>query len=88
MEVKLSPAMEKRLAEHIAPNGRYVSAEALVEEALKSWLDAAADSVDQEKLEAILMEGLESGPPTEMTQRNWTEIRVEAMKQYETLKRG
>ena len=37
----------------------------------------------QEKLEALLMEGIHSGEPTEMTRRDWDEIRKEAVKQFE-----
>ncbi|MBL8291334.1 MAG: hypothetical protein JNN08_05835 [Bryobacterales bacterium] len=35
----------------------------------------------QEKLEALLMEGLQSGSPSEMTRKDWDEIRAEALKQ-------
>ena len=40
----------------------------------------------QEKLETLLMEGIQSGEPTEMTRKDWTDIRHEALKQFEARK--
>ncbi len=40
----------------------------------------------QEKLEALLHEGLESGSLTEMTQRDWEEIRRKALAGLKTRK--
>ena len=40
----------------------------------------------QEKLEALLMEGIQSGEATEMTRRDWDEIRKEAVKKFEARK--
>ena len=40
----------------------------------------------QEKLEALLMEGIQSGEPTEMTRQDWSDIRAEALKQFEARK--
>ena len=37
----------------------------------------------QEWLEALLMEGIQSSEPTEMTHQDWDEIRREARKQFE-----
>ena len=37
----------------------------------------------QEKLEALLMEGIQSSGPTEMTRQDWADIRREALKQFE-----
>ncbi|MBK7927445.1 MAG: type II toxin-antitoxin system ParD family antitoxin [Bryobacterales bacterium] len=39
-----------------------------------------------EKLEALLMEGIQSGEATEMTRRDWDEIRKEAVKKFEARK--
>lgn len=36
-----------------------------------------------ERLEALLLEGMQSGDPTEMTRQHWDEIRAEAMRQFE-----
>ena len=40
----------------------------------------------QEKLEALLMEGIQSGKPTGMTRRDWEDVRRQAMKQFEARK--
>jgi antitoxin ParD1/3/4 len=40
----------------------------------------------QEKLETMLLEGLQSGEPTEMTRQDWADIRQEAARQFETRK--
>jgi antitoxin ParD1/3/4 len=40
----------------------------------------------QEKLEALLMEGILSSEPTEMTRQDWDDIRKEALKQFEARK--
>ena len=40
----------------------------------------------QYKLEAMLMEGIQSGEPTEMTRQDWADIRKEALRQFEARK--
>ena len=40
----------------------------------------------QEKLEALLIEGIQSGEATEMTRQDWSDIRAEALKQFEVRK--
>jgi antitoxin ParD1/3/4 len=37
----------------------------------------------QETLEALLMEGIQSSEPVEMTRDDWDEIRREGLKQFE-----
>ena len=37
-------------------------------------------------MEAQLMEGIQSGEPTEMTRQDWKDIRAEALKQIEARK--
>ena len=39
-----------------------------------------------EKLEAMLIEGIQSGGSTEMTRQDWADIRQEAVKQFEARK--
>ena len=41
----------------------------------------------QDQLEAFLMEGVESGEPTEMTRQDWDDIRQEGRKLFEARKR-
>jgi antitoxin ParD1/3/4 len=36
----------------------------------------------QEKLEALLLEGLAGGEATEMTRQDWSEIRAEGLKEF------
>jgi antitoxin ParD1/3/4 len=38
----------------------------------------------QENLELRLIEGIQSGEPTEMTRRDWEDVRREAVKQLES----
>jgi hypothetical protein len=40
----------------------------------------------QEDLETLLMEGLCSGPPTEMTREDWADLRCEAIELLELRK--
>ncbi len=40
----------------------------------------------REKLETLLLEGLRSSEPTEMTRQDWDDIRREALKQFEARK--
>jgi antitoxin ParD1/3/4 len=80
MDVKLSPELEKRIAEHVARQGQYASAEVFVEQAVVAQLEAEESDA---RLEALMAQGLESGPATEMTREDWAEIRGEAMKQHE-----
>lgn len=40
----------------------------------------------QDKLEALLVEGIQSGQPTEMTRQDWDDIRREAFEQFEARK--
>ncbi len=40
----------------------------------------------QEKLQALLMEGIQSGEPTGMTRQDWSDIRTEALKLFESRK--
>jgi antitoxin ParD1/3/4 len=39
-----------------------------------------------EKLEAMLLDGIQSSEPTQMTREDWDEIRKEALKQFEARK--
>ncbi len=42
----------------------------------------------EEKLEALLIEGLESGPPIEVTPEWWQKIRVEVLRRIQQGERG
>jgi antitoxin ParD1/3/4 len=78
MNVSL-PDQLKEFVDNQVDSGRYGTVSEYVRELIRE--DERRKS--QEKLEALLMEGLQSGKPTEMTRQDWAEIRGEAMKQFE-----
>jgi antitoxin ParD1/3/4 len=62
--------------------GRYSS----VSEYVRDLIRDDEKRKTQEKLELLLMEGIESGPATELTRADWDEIRREAAKEFEARK--
>jgi antitoxin ParD1/3/4 len=79
MNVSL-PEQLKAFVDHQVGSGRYGTVSEYVRELIREDEKRKA----QEKLETLLLEGLQSGKPTEMTRKDWAEIRGEAMKQFET----
>lgn len=63
-------------------SGRYSS----VSEYVRDLIRQDEDSKAREKLEALLLEGIQSGEPTEMTRQDWNDIRAEALKRFEARK--
>jgi len=63
-------------------SGRYSSVSEYVRDLIRDDEKRKA----QEKLEALLMEGIQSGAPSEMTKQDWKDIRTEALKQFEARK--
>ncbi len=63
-------------------SGRYSSVSEYVRDLIRDDEKRKA----QEKLEALLMEGIQSGEPTGMGREDWAEIRLEAVKQFESRK--
>ena len=63
-------------------SGRYSS----VSEYVRDLIRDDEKRKSQERLEALLMEGIQSGEPTEMTRQDWSDIRAEALKQFEARK--
>lgn len=45
------------------------------------------DRLARQRVDALLMEGLESGEPQELSDRDWKEIRKEAQRRAERLKK-
>jgi antitoxin ParD1/3/4 len=78
MNVSL-PDQLKEFVDNQVGSGRYGTVSEYVRELIRE--DERRKS--QEKLEALLMEGLQSGKPTEMTRKDWAEVRAEALKQFE-----
>ena len=73
MNVTLKPETEKLVRERLS-NGEFKDASDLVHEAIRYLLDR--DTAEAE-LEALLREGIESGPATEMTKEEFEDIRRE-----------
>jgi len=63
-------------------SGRYSSVSEYVRDLIRDDEKRKA----QERIEALLMEGIQSGGPTEMTRQDWEDIRREALKQLEVRK--
>jgi antitoxin ParD1/3/4 len=63
-------------------SGRYSSVSEYVRDLIRDDEKRKA----QEKLEAMLMEGIQSSGPTEMRREDWDDIRREAVKQFEARK--
>ena len=63
-------------------SGRYSS----VSEYVRDLIRDDEKRKTQEKLEALLIEGIQSGEPSEMTRQDWKDIRAEALKQIEARK--
>lgn len=76
------PDQLKEFVDDQVGSGRYSSVSEYVRELIREDERRKA----QDKLEALLTEGLQSGPATVMTRRDWDEIRTEAVKQFEARK--
>jgi antitoxin ParD1/3/4 len=76
------PDQLKEFVDDQVGSGRYSS----VSEYVRGLIRADEKCKAQEKLEAMLMEGIQSGQPTEMTRQDWADIRQEAVRQFEARK--
>lgn len=76
------PDQLKDFVDNQIGTGRYSSVSEYVRELIREDEKRKA----QERLEAMLMEGIQSSAPTEMTRKDWEEIRKEAVKQFEVRK--
>jgi antitoxin ParD1/3/4 len=76
------PDQLKEFVDDQVGSGRYSSVSEYVRDLIRDDEKRKA----QEKLEAMLMEGLQSGEPTQMTRQDWADIRKEALKQLESRK--
>jgi antitoxin ParD1/3/4 len=71
LPVKLRKFVDRKIA-----TGAYADAGAYIQALLRD-----AEKRDaRERIEALLLEGLRSGPATEMTKRDWEDILREGMK--------
>jgi antitoxin ParD1/3/4 len=81
MNISLPDQLKDFVDEQVG-SGRYSSVSEYVRELIRDDERRKA----HEKLEAMLMEGLESGNATDMTPADWADIRREAVKQLEARK--
>jgi antitoxin ParD1/3/4 len=76
------PEQLKEFVDDQVGSGRYSSVSEYVRDLIRDDEKRKA----QEKLESMLMEGIQSGEPNEMTRQDWADIRQEAVKQFEARK--
>ena len=76
------PDQLKEFVDHQVGSGRYST----VSEYVRNLIRDDEKRTAQEKLEALLVEGMKSGAPTEMTRKDWEDIRRQATKQFESRK--
>ena len=81
MNISLSDQLKKFVDSQVN-SGRYSS----VSEYVRDLIRVDEKRKASEKLEALLIEGIQSGEPTLMTRRDWDDIRREALKQFEARK--
>lgn len=81
MNISLPEQLKDFVDEQIG-SGRYSS----VSEYIRDLIRDDERRKAQEKLESMLLEGLQSGAPTEMTRDDWADIRRAALKQLEKRK--
>ena len=76
------PDQLKEFVDTQVGSGRYSSVSEYVRELIRNDEKRKA----QDRLEALLLEGLQSGEATEMTPQDWTDIRTAAIRQFEARK--
>jgi antitoxin ParD1/3/4 len=81
MNISLSDQLKDFVDEQVG-SGRYSSVSEYVRDLIRDDEKRKA----QEKLEALLMEGIQSGKPTGMTRQDWEDVRRQAVKQFEARK--
>jgi antitoxin ParD1/3/4 len=76
------PEQLKEFVDLQVGSGRYSSVSEYVRDLIRDDEKRKA----QEKLEALLMEGIQSSGPTAMTRQDWDDIRREALQQFQARK--
>jgi len=76
------PEQLKEFVDNQVGSGRYSSVSEYVRDLIRDDEKRKA----HEKLEALLLEGIQSSGPTEMTRQGWDDIRRDALKQFEARK--
>jgi antitoxin ParD1/3/4 len=77
MNISLPDQLKEFVDDQIG-SGRYSSVSEYVRELIRDDEKRKA----QDKLETMLMEGIQSGKPTKMTRQDWSGIRQEALRQF------
>ena len=78
------PDQLKEFVEHQVGSGRYST----VSEYVRDLIRDAEKRASQEKLEALLLEGIQSGQPSEMTRQDWEDIRGAALRKFVSRKKS
>jgi antitoxin ParD1/3/4 len=78
------PEQLKDFVEAQVANGGYGTASEYVRQLIRE----AAKRVAEDRLEQLLLEGLHSGPATEMTEADWVELRRRARERHARRKTG
>jgi antitoxin ParD1/3/4 len=78
MNISLPDQLKDFIDEQVG-SGRYSTVSEYIRELIRGDEKRKA----QEKLEALLLDGIQSSEPTQMTREDWEEIRKEALKQFE-----
>ena len=73
------PDQLKEFVDDQVRSGRYSSVSEYVRDLIRDDEKRKAE----EKLEALLLEGIQSSGPSEMTRQDWDDIRRQASKQFE-----
>jgi len=73
------PDQLKEFVDKQVDSGRYSS----VSEYIRDLIRDDEKRKAQDSLESLLMEGVQSGDPTEMTRQDWDDIRREALEQFQ-----
>lgn len=76
------PDQLKKFVDTQVGSGRYRSVSEYVRELIRDDEKRKA----QDRLEALLLEGPQSGEATEMTPQDWSDIRTAAIRQFEARK--
>lgn len=76
------PDQLKDFVEDQVGSGRYSTVSEYVRELIRDDEKRKA----HQKLEALLVEGIQGGDPTEMTRQDWEDIRHDAVRQFEVRK--
>ncbi|MGH9673626.1 MAG: type II toxin-antitoxin system ParD family antitoxin [Bryobacteraceae bacterium] len=81
MNISLPDQLKEFVDEQVG-SGRYSSVSEYVRDLIRNDERRRA----QERFESALMEGIQSGEPTELTREDWADIRREALKQLKARK--